>query len=148
MTAFGPPLTGHDRAAYPLLRMRPVKVHANASGSVRRPAAVTRISSKNQTTLPVAVLHRAGLRAGEEVLVAPAKKGGGAVGRVDEALAALTLRIESITPAIARSAAMLRARHRSLRLPDALVLATADVLGAEKVLTADRAWPKISRRVR
>ena len=49
--------------------MRPVKVHANASGSVRRPAAVTRISSKNQTTLPVAVLHRAGLRAGDEVRV-------------------------------------------------------------------------------
>jgi len=83
-----------------------------------------------------------------EVLVAPAKKGSGAIARVDEALVALTLRIESVTPAIARSAAMLRARHRSLRLPDALVLATADVLGAAKVLTADRAWPKISRKVR
>ncbi len=35
----------------------------------RSPAAVTRISSKNQTTLPVAVLHRAGLEAGDEVRV-------------------------------------------------------------------------------
>ena len=34
-----------------------------------RPAAVTRISSKNQTTLPVAILHRAGLGAGDRVRV-------------------------------------------------------------------------------
>ena len=33
------------------------------------PVAVTRISTKNQTTLPVAVLHRAGLAAGDEVRV-------------------------------------------------------------------------------
>ena len=83
-----------------------------------------------------------------EVLVAPARKGSRAVDRVEEALAALTVRLESVTPAIARSAASLRARHRSLRLPDALVLATADVLGAAKVLTADRGWPRISRKVR
>ena len=83
-----------------------------------------------------------------EVLVAPARKGRAVVDRVEEALAALTMRLESVTPAIARAAATLRARHRSLRLPDALVLATADVLGAAKVLTADRAWAKIRRNVR
>ena len=33
------------------------------------PVAVTRISTKNQTTLPVAVLDRAGLAAGDEVRV-------------------------------------------------------------------------------
>ena len=83
-----------------------------------------------------------------EVLVAPAQKGSAAIDRVDETLSALTVRLESATPAIARAAATLRARHRSLRLPDALVLATADVLGAAKVLTADRAWSKINRKVR
>jgi predicted nucleic acid-binding protein len=83
-----------------------------------------------------------------EVLVAPARKGSGAVDRVDEALAALTVRLEPISPSIARAAATLRARHRSLRLPDALVLATAVLLGATTVLTADRAWSKISRKVR
>ena len=83
-----------------------------------------------------------------EVLVAPARKGGGAVEQVDEALAALTVRVESVTPSIARAAAALRARHRRLRLPDALVLAAADTLGAAKVLTADRAWARISRKVR
>ena len=83
-----------------------------------------------------------------EVLVAPARKGSAAVDRVEEALSALTVRLEPVTPAIARSAATLRARHRSLRLPDALVLATADALGAERVLTADRAWARMSRKVR
>jgi len=83
-----------------------------------------------------------------EILVAPARKGSAAVDRVEEALSALTVRLEPVTPAIARSAATLRARHRSLRLPDALVLATADALGAERVLTADRAWARMSRKVR
>jgi predicted nucleic acid-binding protein len=83
-----------------------------------------------------------------EVLVAPARKGSAAVDRVEEALSALTVQLEAITPAIARSAATLRARHRSLKLPDALVLATAEVLGAATVLTADRTWPRISRKVR
>ena len=83
-----------------------------------------------------------------EVLVAPARKGSSAVARVEEALSALAVRLEAVTPAIARAAATLRARHRFLRLPDALVLATGEVLGASMVLTADRAWPRISRKAR
>ena len=43
------------------------------AGAVERrragPVAVTRISTKNQTTLPVAVLDRAGLGAGDQVRV-------------------------------------------------------------------------------
>jgi predicted nucleic acid-binding protein len=81
-----------------------------------------------------------------EVLVAPARRGARAVDRVEEALSALALRVEPATRAIARAAAVLRARHRALRLPDALVLATGEVLGAAKVLTADHDWPGISRR--
>jgi PIN domain nuclease of toxin-antitoxin system len=44
----------------------------------------------------------------------------------------------------AKRAAFLRSRHQSLRLPDALVLATADAISASKVLTADRSWARIS----
>lgn len=45
-------------------------------------------------------------------------------------------------PSIARSAAALRARHgRALRLPDALVLATAIELRAHRLLTTDAGWP-------
>jgi bifunctional DNA-binding transcriptional regulator/antitoxin component of YhaV-PrlF toxin-antitoxin module len=53
--------------------MRQVKVTRHVRGAARRgrkgPVAVTRISGKNQTTLPVAVLARAGLGAGDEVRV-------------------------------------------------------------------------------
>lgn len=48
---------------------------------------------------------------------------------------------------VAVKAAELRARHRGLRLPDALVLATAEVDGAERVLTADKGWSSVDRRV-
>jgi len=60
----------------------------------------------------------------------------------------LQLRVEPLTDIIAESAAKLRARSRSLLLPDALVIATGEVLGAGIILTGDRAWRTISRRVR
>ncbi|MGL5860048.1 MAG: type II toxin-antitoxin system VapC family toxin [Phycicoccus sp.] len=43
---------------------------------------------------------------------------------------------------VAVEAASLRARHRWLRLPDAIVLATASVDRAQAVLTADRQWTR------
>lgn len=48
---------------------------------------------------------------------------------------------------VARAAARLRARHRLLRMPDALVIATGMVDGAT-VLTCDRRWVDIDDRVR
>jgi hypothetical protein len=58
------------------------------------------------------------------------------------------MRVEPLSPEMARRAAALRARHARLRLPDALVLATAEVLDAAPVLTADRTGPGVSRRAR
>jgi predicted nucleic acid-binding protein len=79
-----------------------------------------------------------------EVLVAPFRAGEDAVAKVDAFLATLPARIEPLTNSIARKAAELRAVHgRKLRLPDALVLATAQVLGAAWVLTTDRRWPSV-----
>jgi len=49
--------------------------------------------------------------------------------------------------AVAVAAALRRARHQSLRLPDALVLATADVVNAETILTGDRRWKDFDSRV-
>lgn len=43
----------------------------------------------------------------------------------------------------AERAAELRAAHRSLKMPDALILATAD-LNADIVLTGDERWRKVS----
>jgi predicted nucleic acid-binding protein len=48
---------------------------------------------------------------------------------------------------VAVAAALRRARHRTLRLPDALVLATADVAAADMVLTGDQRWRNLDPRV-
>jgi predicted nucleic acid-binding protein len=81
-----------------------------------------------------------------EILVAPYRRGAEAVAEVEAFLADIDIRIEPMTPAIARTAAQLRSGSRSLRLPDALVLATADQLEADDVLTGDESWTRISGR--
>lgn len=48
---------------------------------------------------------------------------------------------------MAVSAARLRASHRSLRLPDAIVLATAEALNAQAVLTGHKRWDRVDSRV-
>ncbi|TMC79050.1 MAG: PIN domain-containing protein [Chloroflexi bacterium] len=82
-----------------------------------------------------------------ESMVLPNRLGPKAVAALDEALITLPVRIEPITADIARRAAVLRARHASLPLGDALVLACGEALGAI-VLTGDRAWAKVGARVR
>ena len=82
-----------------------------------------------------------------EILVGPYRKGVEEVAEVEAFLADFAVRIEAITPAIARAAARLRSDSRSLRRPDALVLATADEVAADTVLTGDESWTTLSRRV-
>ena|SRR5437867_1720668 len=75
-----------------------------------------------------------------EILVRPASRGARTVARVDAALDAMAITIADTDREIARRAAILRARHSSLRLPDALVIATAVELEADHLLTTDRRW--------
>ena len=82
-----------------------------------------------------------------ETLVGPSRHGPTTIASFEELIADLAIRVEPITREIARRAASLRAQHPVLRLPDALVLATGDALDAATLLTGDRAWAKISRRV-
>jgi predicted nucleic acid-binding protein len=82
-----------------------------------------------------------------EILVAPYRRGPEAAGEVEAFLADFAIRTEAITPAVARAAARLRSEFGSLRLPDALVLATADELEAESVLSGDESWVRVSSRV-
>ena len=78
-----------------------------------------------------------------ECLVAPARRGSDAMRAVDRFLTDLSADVEPITRQVASRAAVLRARHGArLRLPDALVLATAMHLRAGRVITTDRRWPK------
>ena len=81
-----------------------------------------------------------------EVMVHPYERGAAAVRHVESVIEELPILVEPIGAKIARRAAELRAKKR-LRLPDALVLATGDELDADTVLTADRRWRKLSKRV-
>jgi predicted nucleic acid-binding protein len=77
-----------------------------------------------------------------ETLVGPSRRGLDAVATVDAFVDALPAAVEPATRDVARRAAQLRATHaKALRLPDALVLATASVESADLVLTTDPGWP-------
>lgn len=78
-----------------------------------------------------------------EVMVRPLARGTGA--KVDEFLDAIGATVLAIDRELARRAAGLRARHRSLRLPDALFLATALSAGADLV-TLDQRLRRVARR--
>lgn len=82
-----------------------------------------------------------------EVMVHPHEQGPAAVRHVDSMIQAIPIQIEPIGAAVARRAAELRAKGR-LRLPDALVLASGDVLEADFTLTTDHRWRGLSSRVR
>lgn len=81
-----------------------------------------------------------------EILVMPMRRGAAAVATTEGFLTERDVGIHPVTRELARRAAELRAHHPALRLPDALVIATGDVLDAA-VLSADRGWSKISKRV-
>ncbi len=76
-----------------------------------------------------------------ECLVGPSRRGGSAVATVDELFRRLPIEVVGLDSATARVAAAFRARHTSLRLPDALVIATAANSSADRLITTARRWP-------
>jgi predicted nucleic acid-binding protein len=76
-----------------------------------------------------------------ETLVGPHRRGVDAARVVHRLVERLPIEIVPLDWTIADGAARIRARHRSIKLPDALVIATADPAGASEVLTTDRGWP-------
>jgi predicted nucleic acid-binding protein len=80
-----------------------------------------------------------------EIVVGPAARGSVFVAHVDAALDAMAISIADADRATARRAATLRARHSALRLPDALVIATAIEFEAGHLLTTDRRWKSLRR---
>jgi len=80
-----------------------------------------------------------------ETLVIPAR-----ARRMEEVRAKIQLLELGVIPIgedIAVEATRLRGRHRSLRLPDALVIAAGEILDADSILTGDRNWVSVSARV-
>jgi predicted nucleic acid-binding protein len=77
-----------------------------------------------------------------EAHVSPSRSGVRAVQTYDGLIDRLPSRVEPATRAIGAAAADLRARFGSaLKLPDALVIATAHVLQADRIITTDQGWP-------
>jgi predicted nucleic acid-binding protein len=69
-------------------------------------------------------------------------------GRLEEArrtVGRLGLTVTPIDGPIAEQAALWRGRSPALRLPEALVIATAEHLAADAVLTTDRRWRHFAR---
>ena len=83
-----------------------------------------------------------------EVLVGPFRRDADSATVVDSLIDALPAAVQPITRSIARAAAQLRAEHGTrLRLPDALVVATAIDLRADHLLTTDRRWPQVGMSI-
>jgi predicted nucleic acid-binding protein len=76
-----------------------------------------------------------------ECLVGPARRSTKAVELVCTVIDRLPVSVVHLDEEIATQAAMLRARHRTLKLPDALVIATAEHFSADRLITTDRKWP-------
>lgn len=73
-----------------------------------------------------------------EALVAPHRAGSEAVARAEQAIDAMPrMEVIAVDRVIARFAASLRSANKKLRTPDAIVLATAGRVGAERILTTD-----------
>jgi predicted nucleic acid-binding protein len=79
-----------------------------------------------------------------ETIVRPLQQGADAT--VDQFLDSAGIAVVAIDRAIARRAAALRAEHPSLRLPDAMSLATAIATGST-LLTLDKKLRRIARRL-
>lgn len=81
-----------------------------------------------------------------ESVVAPYRRSQRDGQRAEAALAALG-RLVDVSREIASRAAQLRAT-RQIKLPDALILATAMHVAADQILTLDRRWQGVDSRVR
>lgn len=76
-----------------------------------------------------------------ECLVGPARRGDVEIRRVHDLFDRLPIAIVPLRAETALIAARLRAPQRTLRLPDALVIATAIDGAADELVTTDRKWP-------
>jgi predicted nucleic acid-binding protein len=80
-----------------------------------------------------------------EAMVDPTRRGGSAVDAILGLVARLPVDVEALDAETAVIASGLRARFgRKLKLPDALVVATARRIGAGVLVTTDRGWPTAS----
>jgi predicted nucleic acid-binding protein len=83
-----------------------------------------------------------------EVLVSAAGVGPGATATAEAFVDAIAHEVAVVDRAVARAAAVLRAHHPSIRLPDALVIATGQVRMVDEIHTGDKRWRPVDPRIR
>lgn len=110
-------------------------------GDAQHQRAVTSLRAKMATGRRLLI----GASVYAEVMVRPLERGTDA--KVDEFLAAARVAVVDVDRQLARRAAQLRARHRSLRLGDALSLAAGLQHGAE-LLSFDQRLRRVATRER
>ncbi len=108
--------------------------HAVAAAAVRE-----RRAQRADFLVPAVVLA--------EVLVGAARAGGEQVVAGRAQVVAAFGEVRPVDGDVAEQAARLRAAHRALRMPDALVLATGVVDHAAEILTCDGRWSRYHSRV-
>jgi predicted nucleic acid-binding protein len=101
-------------------------------------AAIDRSQQDHDLLIPITAFS--------ESIVAPYRRSLRDGQRAEAALAALG-RLVDVTRDIASRAAQLRAASQ-IKLPDALILATATHVAADQILTLDRRWRGLDPRVR
>ncbi|MEU8035542.1 PIN domain-containing protein [Streptosporangium sp. NPDC049078] len=79
-----------------------------------------------------------------ELRVGAVRKGVAAEKMLAAFRSAVIDRIVEVDETTAESAALLRAADLTIRVPDALIIATARTVGADALLTADRKFPGIA----
>lgn len=82
-----------------------------------------------------------------EILVGAARIGPSEIDQVERFVDLIADGVVPLDRGIAREAASIRARHAHIRLPDALVIATARAIGADAIHTADKRWRRVDDRV-
>jgi predicted nucleic acid-binding protein len=116
-----------------------VAIAALAADDAHHDAAVAAVADARDDDLVLAATTRA------EILVGPAHIGGKALANARDFVDGC----ESVpvNTAIADGAAMLKARHRGLSLPDAIALVLAEAIDADAVWSFDRRWRNVHQRV-
>lgn len=98
-----------------------------------RGALVGAVDSDARLAMPAA--------AHAEVLDGPARRGGVDAQLVDQVIESLPIEVVPLDEAIERRAAELSSEHEALGMSGALVIATAQAIGAAVLLTTQDGWP-------
>jgi predicted nucleic acid-binding protein len=96
--------------------------------------------ARDQMVLPASALA--------ELLTGASRLEPAALQTVEALVDAVVDQVRDIDREVVGVAVRVRARHRFLRLPDAMVLAVGQVLQADSVLTTEQQWTRADRRVR